>query len=337
MSLEDDVRREGEAADLRAALARAQRAYAKLKAEREDYAQAVYRAAHDAALAHGAPAPVPRPKRGKRRAHPMAGLLHFSDWQLGKVTPTYSSEVCADRIARCVEKVVEITDDERARRPVDDVHVIGGGDMVEGVDIFPGQVHEIDASLYDQVFHAADVLASSLLTLLREFRVVHFYEVAGNHGRIGRRGVHPRRDNADRIMYEVARRMLTHEKRLVWHPQDRFYQLLEVGAYRALAVHGDQIRGGGGGLFPWYATQKRFDSWKVIIPGWVDAYFGHRHVPVVVPLSDGTRAFMCPSPESSNQYAEEGLGSSGRPAQRFHLIDPRRGWVAADRLVWLDD
>jgi hypothetical protein len=46
---------------------------------------------------------------------------------------------------------------------------------------------------------------------------------------------------------------------------------------------------------------------------------------------------MTPSTESGSAYAREFMASHGRPGQRLAFVDPRRGRVTADYLLWLDD
>ena len=64
------------------------------------------------------------------------------------------------------------------------------GDIIEGDDIFAGQVFEIDRSLIEQITAAATMLEEFVLACLGFFEHVHVCGVPGNHGRIGRHGQH---------------------------------------------------------------------------------------------------------------------------------------------------
>jgi hypothetical protein len=86
--LADDAGRD----ELRAALNRALRLLARARAKTEDLVDAVYRAAGDALIAEGTretPAPVLTHGGGG----PEHALWHLTDWQGGKRTVSYSSEV----------------------------------------------------------------------------------------------------------------------------------------------------------------------------------------------------------------------------------------------------
>jgi hypothetical protein len=53
-------------------------------------------------------------------------------------------------------------------------------------------------------------------------------------------------------------------------------------------------------------------------------------------IGNGNRFFITGSPESGNVYAQEHLAAVARPSQRLHFIDPERGQVASEYVVWLD-
>lgn len=339
MSLEDDVRRDGEVAELRAALSRAQQQLARARRRGEEVVEAVYQAAHDAALAVGTPPPVPPPpKRRVGREGEEVGLLHLTDWQLGAGRGgAYGPDVCEHRIERCVQKVMRITDIERQGRPVRSLHIMLGGDMVEGVSIYPGQPWDVDASAFDQVFRASALIERVVVTLLGEFQKIHVWQVAGNHGRIGRKGDHPRHDNLDNMVYRIARDRLAGQRRLVWHDNRDWHQIVRVGEYRALLVHGDQIKSFGGNL-PAFGIMRKATAWSSgVVEDFHDMWLGHFHQNMTLTLPNGGRVFMTGSPESGNEYAREFVAAKGKPSQRYALVDPEAGRLTGEWVLWLDD
>jgi len=56
----------------------------------------------------------------------------LSDWQLAKRTSTYNSDVCEERIERLADRIIRLTNIQRADHPVDTLHVHLLGDIVEG-------------------------------------------------------------------------------------------------------------------------------------------------------------------------------------------------------------
>lgn len=333
---ERDLRRE--LSEVRAALRRAHAKLSKRDDDREEYREALYQAAFDAAVAVGTPGPIPRPEPRDRRKSPEAALLHLTDWQLGKHSDSYNSDVCEQRVETVIRKTAKLAEIQRADHPVRDCHVMFGGDLVENVTIFPGQVHEIDSGAYDQVFRAAGLVERVVSGLLEAFESVTVWEVYGNHGRIGRKGDVSRADNLDRFVCRIARDRLGKQTRLTWNVPDSWYALVEIGAYRALLVHGDQIRSFGGNL-PAYGVMRKATAWKAggVPVRFTDVYLGHMHQPMTLQMPDGGLIRMTPSTESGSAYASEFVGSLGRPGQRLAFVDPRKGRVTADYLVWLDD
>lgn len=315
---------------------RLQSALARERDRTEMLRETIATAARDAAVLVGKPAKVPTPPRAKPGpGHPEVALVHLTDWQYGKRTDDYDPTICAERIAAAVAGVDKITGRVRLTRPVSKVVVMLGGDMVEGITVYPGQAYEVGLNLFEQVFGCARVIAESLRSLAARFDEVEVYPVAGNHGRIGRRGDVPRTDNTDRMAYEAARTMTVDEPRIAWHPHDSWHQQVRIGAYGALLVHGDQIKMFGGNV-PAYGIHRRATAWRAsgISPG--DVYVGHFHTHGESELPDGSTVYTTGSPESGNEYAREFMGAASRRAsQRLHFIDPERGRVTASYRLWL--
>lgn len=344
MSLADDIAEEErnrdlrrENTELRASLRRERQQRAQEKADRAEYVEALFDAARDAAVVVGKPDPVPRPGRDRRRS-PEVALLHLTDWQLGKHSESYNTEVCEQRVQAVVRKTAKLAEIQRADHPVRECVVMLGGDLVENVTIFPGQVHEVDSTAFEQVFRAAALVEQVVVSLLGEFERVTVHEVYGNHGRIGRKGDSPRGDNLDRFVCRIARDRIGAQPRLGWHEPESWYAHVVIGEYRALLVHGDQVRAYGGNL-PAYGVMRKATAWKAggVPVAFRDLYLGHMHQPMCLQMPDGGIVYMTPSTESGSAYASEFVGALGRPGQRVNFIDPARGRVTADYLLWLDD
>jgi hypothetical protein len=245
----------------------------------------------------------------------------LSDWQLGKKTPSYGSEVCARRIEELADRVCTVTDVQRSDHPVKDCRVYLLGDLVEGELIFPGQSHLIDASLFHQVMVDGPAILGQFVTrMLAHFETVTVVGVIGNHGAIGgrsRREMHPE-SNADAMMYEATRQRFN-DKRLTWEstlqPGERaWYATDDVGDRRWFLFHGDQCRGGFAG-FPWYAFGRRLNSWANLY-GFDYAAAGHFHTPVRGLYAAGSVTHWGNgSTESDNTYAAENMAAAGTPCQ----------------------
>lgn len=338
MSLIDDLN--PDEIDLRAANRRLLRDLDRARVSKQELVEAVYRAAFDAASGLVID-PVPAPKLRIGDGSPEVAVAMLSDWQLGKKTPSYTSDICEERVTRYADKVEKLTAIQRADHPVREVRVWLLGDLVEGELIFPGQSHRIDASLYRQV--AVDgprILANFLRRMLATFDEVHVTAVIGNHGAIGgpfRREMNPE-SNADAMLHRIVSQIVV-DPRLTWTIADPagergWYAIDHIGAYSCLLFHGDQIRGGFAGM-PWYGFYKKVLGWRQTMEPFTDAACGHWHQPAAFPLND-VIVRVNGSTESDNTYALEHLAAAGRPCQWLYFVEPEKGRVTTEYRVWLD-
>lgn len=328
-----------EAEDLRRQVSNLQARLRRAEGKTAELVEAVRQGARDAAVVLGNPPPVAPAKRDRRQGRVEVALLHLSDWQVGKRTESYNSEVAARRVEALAAKAVQLTNIERADHPVREVHVLWGGDMAEGVGIFPGQAFEVDSSLFAQIMAAVGAGERLLRELLANYERVVCWQEPGNHGRLGRKGDAAREDNADLLIYSLIRERLSEYegKRLRWEEPQGWHSIVEVGAYRALLVHGDEVRSFGGNI-PAFGITKKVNAWATgVVAPFTDCYMGHWHQPLVLPIAHGRgRTFVNPSLESDNVYAQEFVGANGAPGQRLNFIDPERGRVTTERVIWLD-
>lgn len=327
-----------EVAELRRALEHAQRDLRRAKDRTERLVQVTHDAAYDAMLSRGPLAVADKPQRDKRRKHEEEALWHLTDWQGAKRTVSYSTAIMQHRVNLFVEKAIRVTEIQRADHPVKNCTILLGGDMVEGLFNFPTQPFEIDATLFDQYVTVAMLLVETVKKALTAYEQVTVVAEWGNHGRIGsKRDNVPKNDNFDRMSYELARRLLESEPRLVWQDCPEDIQRIEIGNYRALLMHGDEV--GRNGFASPSAWQGAGNRWKAGAYGWdfQDIYLGHYHRHAQEPLSDGLGAiYWTGSTESDNRYARDSMAASGVPSQRLHFIDPDKGRVTAAYQIWLD-
>ncbi len=337
LSLRSELEQADQVVELQRALKRAHVAESKAKARTAEIAQAVYDAAYQAAIAAGRGTPVKRPAPDKRKKKPEVALVHATDWQLGKKTVSYGMGTCADRIEHFTRKVIEITEIQRADHPVDECVVLFGGDQVEGGgNVYATQAWEIEAHLYEQLFECARIMETMLRTLATAFPKVRVVSEFGNHGRLGRYGDGTYYgDNADRMAYRITQDRV---KDIItdWQASADWYQIFEIGKYKALLVHGDEIKSYGGNV-PAFGILRKANAWASgVLPQFQDVYMGHFHQTMILQLANGGFVRVTGSPESSNEYAREFVAATGRPSQRLCYIDPTAGQVTAEYVIWLD-
>jgi DNA repair exonuclease SbcCD nuclease subunit len=340
VTLHDEITAQQRIADLQITLIRVQRQVKAAQARSADLVQAVYQGARDAATIAGPAAPVKAPKRRKTPGPAEVALLHLTDTHIGAVTASYDSAIAEERIRTTILKTIHLTDIQRKDHDVDHCVVILGGDLIEQTAQFPHQAWAVDASTFEQLFDAARIIEAAILTLLEHFATVEVYLTPGNHGRVGRGKGRQSFDyetdtNWDRIIGRIIGERLDGQDRLTWHPCESWYSIVEVGAYRALAHHGDTIRAFGGNI-PAYGILKKHLAWASgVMPEFRDAYLGHFHTPMQLAMNNGGRIFVTPSMVSDSMFAKEFVAAVSPPAQRLHFVDPDRGRVTAEYLILL--
>lgn len=331
---------------LREALYRTQEQLAKAKRTTDAMVEATLLGAKDAMLALGPIKALPKPTtRTKKKGYSEVALWDTGDWQGSKVTPTYDQVVARRRIDDFVEEAQTITAYRRFTADVDECVILFGGDMIEGLFNFPSQAFEIDASLFGQYVWVSrkivDVVRSALVT----YKTVRVIAEWGNHGRIGsKRDNVPRSDNVDRMAYHLAKEILNSEivaGRLIWPESEEDIQRLEVGNYRALVLHGDEIGRGGfasPGTLINYANRLKSGAYRVSGEFWDfrDVYIHHYHTHAEYPMANGEGAvYQTGSTESDNRYARDTMAASAIPSQRIHFIDPKKGKVNSQHKILL--
>jgi hypothetical protein len=324
--------------ELQNALRTTQRQLAKAKQRTDELVLVTHEAAKQAMLTMGGVPVVRRPAKSKSTGSPEVALWHMTDWQGAKVTPSYNSEVMRERVMRFCDKAVAITDIQRAHHPVDECVIMFGGDMVEGLFNFATQAFEIDATIFEQYVNVSRLCVDVVQHALANYQKVTVVAEWGNHGRIGskRDGV-PRADNIDRMCYELARQLLAAEPRLTWQDCPEDIQRVEIGNYRALLIHGDEV--GRNGFASATSIINHANRWRSGAYSWDfrDVYCGHYHTHLELPMANGQGAvFQTGSTESENRYASVMLAASATPSQRLHFIDPVKGRVTSQYKVYLD-
>lgn len=329
MKISEEVRYRKEIDELRRALSMALKSEHRARSKTSDLVDAVFEASKQALLATPRTRTTP-PKKDPRKGKAEVALVHLTDWQAGKKTVSFDIQTLTKRIDQMTTKVLELTEIQRAAHPVRDCVVMLGGDMVEGIGIFPGQAFEVEAHLFKQLFEVVKIIESTVRTLAGSFETVTVVCEFGNHGRLGRKGDMPSGDNIDRMAYQIASNNCKEVKNVKWQMSDDWYQIFAIGNYKVLLVHGDEIGAFGSIL-------RKVSAWSTgVVESFHDCYMGHFHTPTALTMANGGRVFVTGSPESHNEYARTFIAAVGKPSQRLHFIDPIKGRVTSEYIVWLD-
>jgi hypothetical protein len=312
----------------------------KYKNVRDEASHVVYQAAFDAFSSFNMPV-TNKPELRKTTGTSETAVAVLSDWQLGKVTPDYNSEVLAKRMDIYMDKLLEITEIQRAHHPVKDLNVWILGDIVEGEEIFPGQSHLIDSGIYRQVgVNGPKILGNFLHRALEHFEHVHVTAVIGNHGAVGgrMRKQHDPETNMDRLLYKICEWIFMDNDRITFNiPEGKgernWYAVDNIGTYSTLLLHGDQLPHPSS-VNGYY---KKIMGWKdgAIPESFDDVFMGHYHQQAKMTIGS-TILRVSGSPESYNTYAQEYFHSMSRPCQHLMFVHPENG-VTSEYSIWLDE
>lgn len=343
-TLEDELRADQELADTKAALNRALRALAGAKASHEEIVQAVYQAVADnlRALDFGS---VPRPKSDRRKGSDETAVITFSDLQLGQVTASYNSEIAEQRVQLYADKIIRLTELQRASHPIRRAKLYLLGDLIEGELIVPSHPHQVDSSLYAQVaLNGPRILVDFIRRMLETFEAVDIVSVPGNHGDVGgasRKQYNPE-TNFDRMLSVVTKQLFdaSGETRLTWnipagYGQSSFYAVDYIGDIGFMLWHGHQARRtSSSSHLPFYKLVMGWRSGAIPEPFAV-SICGHHHTPTYLTMNS-VQHYINGTFASDSEYAVERLASNSRAAQWLLFAAPNRG-VTASYLVTLDD
>lgn len=346
----EERERDAAMALMRQDLSRVTAQLAKEKIRTEELVSACYRACRESASSLVLPtlAPPKPPRKSSQSEEWCVPLL--SDLQLGKLTRSYNSDICEQRVANYAEKIVSLTENHRQSRPVRNCHVVMLGDMVEGETIFPGQHWLIDSSLFHQAtVNGPRICINFLLRMLATFEHVEVTMVDGNHGIEGglRSGKHHPATNSDRMMYQFIKTIFDYQPQYKdrirfnlasdkHETEKNWWAIVEIGSYRALAIHGYEIRGNG----PWHGLTlaKKVNSWAAggIREPFHDMFMGHYHQVGMIPLNR-RKVYVNGSTESDNDFASQVIGAQSDPKQWTLFVSPKKGRVTASYDVDLLD
>lgn len=318
-----------------------QRQLNEAKAKKSELVEAVYRAALDAAQGLSIE-PVVAPPIDPREGDEETAVIVFSDLQLGQVTASYNSEVAEDRAAVYAQKIIALTNLQRANHPIRNARLYLLGDLIEGELIFAHQPHQIDSSVFQQVaLDGPRILINFVRTLLTSFERVDVVSVPGNHGDVGggSRKQYDPETNFDRMLSTIVAQRFEDEPRVSFRipsgqGRSSFYAVDYVGDTGFMLWHGHQARRtSSSSHLPFYKLVMGWASGAIPEPFQV-SLCGHHHTPTMLTMNRVTH-FINGTFASDSEYAVERLAATGRAAQWLLFAKPGRG-VTAQYLVHLD-
>lgn len=136
---------------------------------------------------------------------PSTFVLDWADWQMGKKEGG-GTEALMERLESAFASAIVRIEELRATgRKLEELVIIGGGDMIEGCVIYPQQAFGIDLNRREQIRNTVAAILRGLTLLAPLFETVRVVVVPGNHGEHRITGNRTEiGDNDDLLVFEMA-------------------------------------------------------------------------------------------------------------------------------------
>lgn len=276
------------------------------------------------------PKPIPLNKAKKEEA-----LLLFSDAQIGEHITLedtngfgeYNIEIFKERMEKLTNRIRQITEMHKNFSYIDTLNIFMLGDNVDGIGIYRGQEHHLDALVVDQLLIGSEKIAESLIELLGTFEKIKITGIVGNHGRIGKKGENPTHVNFDYLLYKMLEReLVNYSDRIEWTiPKSNWYMQNILG-YGFLLLHGDTIKAWNG--IPYYGIDRADARLTKMLTAKGKTYqylcLGHHHNPGDVDSSNGEK-ILNGTMVGGSTFSINQLHTTSRPSQWFFGISKEEG------------
>lgn len=190
-------------------------------------------------------------------------VLDWADWQTGKSEGGGTAEFIKrfdQSILMAKSRIAEL---RSIGRGLQELVIIGGGDMVEGCVIYPQQSFGIDMNRREQIRFTVGAILKGIYELAPMFKSVRVVVVPGNHGEHRINGNRTEiGDNDDLLVFEMAQVALELDKTMkhvTFEIAEREISLAtEIQGWIYGITHGDVFGRGSGAVanrvFNWYKT-----------------------------------------------------------------------------------
>lgn len=226
---------------------------------------------------------------------------------------------------------------------IDHVVIACLGDMVEGIDIFKGQIWKVDRHVVDQAIMGANDTAACFAEIMLANSELKFdiLEVFGNHGRIGRKGEVPYSCSMDKIyqrFLEAQLKSIPELKNYTYHHNEAWFYFLEIYGWTHLLLHGDQ---GMSKLWSGKPTVNSLEKGLVRFNQMLQQqvhflHCGHFHSPVNFSFNI-SQILINGSFIGTSDFSATKMVASNPPVQLMYLFTPREGLTLTQRIYLTEE
>lgn len=271
------------------------------------------------------PKRYPAPSLVTKKYSPQSLVILLSDCQIGEEIDQdetqlaeYNIDIFERRMQQYYETIMSIVNRYRLTTPMPDAHIWMLGDMVEGEQIFRGQAARIECDVMEQFFRGKAIISRFASEIGANFDSVSISCVAGNHGRIGRKGETKFYVNWDHMMYRYMEDTLADHGNITWNIPKSWWTVVEVRGQRFYLTHGDDLIRYMG--VPWYSLE-RYDAKETKLLRMVGQTYdhiviGHHHTAFEWDSGPGWRI-------ANGAFSSGGLF----PAKRLQLMNLPHQWI----------
>ena len=229
----------------------------------------------------------------------------------------YDLEIARTRIQAFFQKVVRLTEIQRAGTKIDTLVLALLGDLMTGY--IHEELRESNGlSPTETILWLQDEIASGLALLEKHFERIIIPCSYGNHGRNTMKPRHATgaRNSYEWMLYHIMRKQFPQYE---WQISDGYHNYLEVDGRVIRFHHGDDLKyqGGVGGLT--IPVEKAIAQWNRAIKADLDI-FGHWHQSQQNPKWISNASLI-----GHNAYAIAIKAGFEPPSQTFFLMDSKRG------------
>jgi hypothetical protein len=253
-------------------------------------------------------------------------VLDWADWQLGK-SEGGGTVALLERLDLAFNGAVKRVEELRSiGRKLEELVVIGGGDMIEGCVIYPNQSYGIDANRREQVRGTVAAILHGIATLAPHFKTVRVVVAPGNHGEHRINGNRTEiGDNDDLLVFEMAELACKNDprfKHVSFEIAEREMSVTtEILGWTYGVTHGDVYGRGAGGsvrnkVFNWFKTMAA-NRHPV---GGSDVLVTHHFHHDAQEDWGNTLWVQCPTIDGGSHYFKEFSGHDTRPGMASWVV-----------------
>ena len=256
-------------------------------------------------------------------------VLDWADWQTGKSdgggTPAFAARFDS-ALTMAESRIAEL---RSIGRGLQELVIIGGGDMVEGCVIYPQQSFNIDMNRREQIRFTVGAILKGLYRLAPKFKSVRVVVAPGNHGENRINGNRTTiGDNDDLLVFEMAEVALQQDesmKHVTFEIAEKELSLAtDIRGWTYGITHGDVFGRGSGAVanrvFNWYKTMAA-NRHPV---GASDVLVTHHFHHEATADWGNTLWVQNPALDGGSDYFKEALGYDAQSGMASWVVTPSR-------------